>query len=236
MLTVGASTNTVFNPHDKPEEELPTIFGFVNGQAMMNWLDVVALSEDGICLGGHICSHECFGPGDIGCLPGVRTDRHEKQYQKYYPDGYRMEWVQSDQIEGHSKLQEAIQASKDLTDEEVRAKVIAAGLLEDDGKPKVEITTADDEGNEATVSLTGKPPESSTLKRTYVTFGQSHTHRVNNKTFDADCVAVIDAESYDAGRKKAEEYFGLQFCTTHTDQDWTPAKASFYPRGCIPVE
>lgn len=28
--------------------------------------------------------------------------------------------------------------------------------------------------------------------KTYVTFGQAHVHRINGKTFDADCVACIE--------------------------------------------
>jgi hypothetical protein len=39
------------------------------------------------------------------------------------------------------------------------------------------------------------------MGRHYVTFGWSHTHRANGKTFDCDCVAVIEAETFEEGRK-----------------------------------
>ena len=42
----------VFNPHDKPAEELPVIFGFNNGPSGP-WMDGVLMAEDGTRLGGH---------------------------------------------------------------------------------------------------------------------------------------------------------------------------------------
>lgn len=71
--------------------------------------------------------------------------------------------------------------------------------------------------------------------KTYVTFGQSHAHAINGKTFDRDCVAVIYAENAAKGRELAHEYFGLVFCTTYTDQDFDPDSMKYYPRGFINV-
>ena len=34
-----------------------------------------------------------------------------------------------------------------------------------------------------------------------VTFGQSHVHRINSKTFDRDCVGVIQCDNEEDGRK-----------------------------------
>jgi hypothetical protein len=46
----------------------------------------------------------------------------------------------------------------------------------------------------------------------------SHTHRANGKTFDCDCVAVIEAETFEEGReKKAFEAFGSVFATSYQD-------------------
>lgn len=97
----------VFNPHDKPVSELPAIYGFNNGGSR-DWWEAVALSADGKCLGGHCCSHEAYMPHDLGVLEGTREDRHTDQYQKHYPDGYRMVFVASDEIKDHAGLQEAI--------------------------------------------------------------------------------------------------------------------------------
>lgn len=82
----------VYNPHNKPIEELPIIYGFNNG-GNLNFLSAVAMAEDGTCLGGHICSDESYMPHDLGILEGSRPDRHEKAYRVHYPDGYRMDFI-----------------------------------------------------------------------------------------------------------------------------------------------
>ena len=81
----------VHNPHNKPLEELPVIYGFNNGGSR-GWLEAVLMSQDGTYLGGHTCSDEAYMPHDLGILEGSRPDRHE-DFKKYYPDGYRMEFV-----------------------------------------------------------------------------------------------------------------------------------------------
>lgn len=70
---------------------------------------------------------------------------------------------------------------------------------------------------------------------TYVTFGQDHTHRVNGKTFDCDCVAVIECSDARSGRERAFEYFGRKFFTTYFDDEFH-GEMDYYPRGFINVE
>jgi hypothetical protein len=101
----------VFNPYDKPLDELPIIFVFVNGHALGGPIGV-ALSENGHDLGSHACSSEGYVPGDLGARPGFRKDRHTNQYQTHYPDGYRMEYVPSQQIDEHKKLQAAFKEAE----------------------------------------------------------------------------------------------------------------------------
>lgn len=96
----------VYNPNDKPVEELPTIIGFNNG-GQMGWFEAVLIAEDGTILGGHVCSSEAYMPHDLGVLEGSREDRHE-EFKKHYPDGYRMEFVSHAQAkEGHQGLKDA---------------------------------------------------------------------------------------------------------------------------------
>lgn len=38
--------------------------------------------------------------------------------------------------------------------------------------------------------------------KTYVTFGQSHAHRIGNKILDKDCVAVLESETHKEGETK----------------------------------
>lgn len=71
--------------------------------------------------------------------------------------------------------------------------------------------------------------------RTYVTFGQLHTHSVNGKTFDKDCVAVINSSSPQEGRELAFLFFGAGFCMEYPEQYWGDSTIKFFPRGYIEV-
>jgi len=69
----------------------------------------------------------------------------------------------------------------------------------------------------------------------YVTFGQTHTHSVNGKTFDKDVVAEINCQDYEDGRKKAFEYFNGVFATTYTEDKITDDFLDYFPHGIIQV-
>lgn len=101
----------VFNPLARPLEELPVIYGFNNGGSP-GWFSAISLAEDGTVLGGHVCSHEGYMPYDLGILEGSRPDRHEDQYRKHYPDGYRMDFVPTEEIPSHECLQASIKAAQ----------------------------------------------------------------------------------------------------------------------------
>lgn len=110
----------VFNPKDRPVEDLPVIYGFNNGGSP-GWFSACLLAADGTPLGGHICSSEGYMPHDLGCIEGARQDRHEKQFQPHYPDGYRMEFVGYDAVREHAGLMSAIHAHQEknpITEEE----------------------------------------------------------------------------------------------------------------------
>jgi len=96
----------VFNPLGKPVAELPVIYGFNNG-GPHQFLSAVLLAEDGVELGGHCCSSEGYMPSDLGCLKGSRPDRHE-DFQKHYPDGYRMEFVSYCDLPSHARINAAM--------------------------------------------------------------------------------------------------------------------------------
>lgn len=104
------NATAVFNPHNKSADQLPVIYGFNNGGSP-GFYSGCLLAEDGTGLGGHICSHEGYMLGDLGILEGARPDRHE-DFRKHYPDGYRMEFVSYDRVDGHSKLQAAFRLNE----------------------------------------------------------------------------------------------------------------------------
>lgn len=70
---------------------------------------------------------------------------------------------------------------------------------------------------------------------TYITFGQSHIHKIDNKTFDKDCVAVIISDSANEGRKLAFEIFGTKFCFEYPEDKFDHSKMKYFPRGYIEV-
>ena len=96
-----------YNPKDKPLWELPVIYGFNNGGSP-GWYSAQLLAEDGTALGGHVCSHECYMPADLGILEGTRPDRHE-HFKAHYPDGYRMEFLPFEVAQNHEGLKKAFE-------------------------------------------------------------------------------------------------------------------------------
>lgn len=68
------------------------------------------------------------------------------------------------------------------------------------------------------------------MKR-YVTFGQNHIHRINGKTFDKDCVAVLYGT-----REDVFEIFEAKFCFEYTEEEFNFDSMKYYPRGLINVE
>jgi hypothetical protein len=98
----GGRPFKVHNPHNKPLEELPVIYGFNNGGSP-GWYHAVSLAADGTCLGLHICSHEDYMPADLGLIENSRLDR-EEAFAAHYPEGYRCEFVPCDEVTSHAGL------------------------------------------------------------------------------------------------------------------------------------
>ena len=96
----------VFNPKDKAFSDLPIIYGFNNGGSA-GWWSAQLIAEDGMGLGGHLCSAEGYMLHDLGILEGTRPDRHEN-FKEHYPDGYRMEFVGYNDVREHEGITAAI--------------------------------------------------------------------------------------------------------------------------------
>ncbi len=92
----------------------PTIYAFCNG-GEPGWLNMAALSEDGVFLAGHVCSSTVYGPHDMG----VTGDWKHEIYRKYYPDGFEVVWVEADD----PRLRAAYKRHKAHTKEEYAAKL-----------------------------------------------------------------------------------------------------------------
>ena len=73
------------------------------------------------------------------------------------------------------------------------------------------------------------------MSKTYVTFAQRHAHSVNGKTFDKDCVAVIECSSKNEGREKAFQYFESKFYSEYFEDEFNYNNLKYFPRGLIGV-
>lgn len=69
--------------------------------------------------------------------------------------------------------------------------------------------------------------------KTFITFGQAHTHHVNGRTFDCNCVAVIHHTEPEEGREIAFEVFGRKFCFEYPESIFDFDSMKFFPRGLI---
>jgi hypothetical protein len=108
--TWGGKGYAIYNPHQKPEYELPWIIGFNNG-GEPGWYHAQLIAEDGMGMGSHLCSHEGYMTHDLGILEGARSDRHE-HFRAHYPDGYRMDFAPYDD----PRIQAAIVLNKKLAE------------------------------------------------------------------------------------------------------------------------
>lgn len=112
LYSVEGKNYAIYNPKNKPINELPIIYGFNNGGSS-GWYSAVLLAEDGTGLGGHCCSHEGYMKNDLGILKGTRPDRH-KTFKKHYPNGYRMDFVSENNVKEHKGLDIAYKLNQKL--------------------------------------------------------------------------------------------------------------------------
>ncbi|MFW6221975.1 MAG: hypothetical protein ACOC3T_00030 [Bacteroidota bacterium] len=102
---IAGRKKAIYNPHNKPIEELPTIYGFNNGGNSFFQHGCI-IAEDGTAMGGHACSSEVYMLGDLGIMEGSRPDRHER-FREHYPNGYKMEFVSAKDVLSHKGLMAA---------------------------------------------------------------------------------------------------------------------------------
>jgi len=68
----------------------------------------------------------------------------------------------------------------------------------------------------------------------YISFGQSHVHRVNGKVLDKDSLAEIVCDTHEHGRAIAFELFGDKFFTSYGEEG-IKDRLQWFPRGIIRV-
>ena len=90
-------------PTEGKRVNLPKIFVFCNN-CSDEWHKFTALSEDGVFLAGHICSHHGYAPHDMGVQDGGWK---RDIYAKHFPQGFDV--VMVDNPREHAELLAAYQ-------------------------------------------------------------------------------------------------------------------------------
>lgn len=76
------------------------IYCFVNSGKGTDWQAVMAMAEDGKVVGNHISSSKGWAKHDIG----ITSDWKHDDYQKNYPEGYELIWLDNPETSEELKL------------------------------------------------------------------------------------------------------------------------------------
>jgi len=71
--------------------------------------------------------------------------------------------------------------------------------------------------------------------KTYITFGQIHTHSINGITLDKDSVAVLEHDKEESGHEIAMQLFDAKFHQAVSRETVTGEFLSYFPRGLIRI-
>ncbi len=70
------------------------------------------------------------------------------------------------------------------------------------------------------------------MPKFYFSFGQSHAHSVNGRTFDKDSLVEIEADNSGNARRTMFETFGGKWSMQYND----PPPMEHFPRGIIQLD
>lgn len=80
---------------------LPIIYVFCNSKGCTgrgDWHNGIAVAEDGTALAGHVSSNHEFIKADLGNHRLGYRGFVRNEYDKHYPDGYEVKWIEGDEI------------------------------------------------------------------------------------------------------------------------------------------
>ena len=99
-----------------------TIFVFCNSCAPQ-WHSAVAIAADGTGLTGHVCSGHAWFDHDMGFSSNWKHD----VYDKHYPEGWELEYVETTAIANHERLQKAFKLHRAMQEGEVELMLAGEG-------------------------------------------------------------------------------------------------------------
>jgi len=94
---------------------LGTGSGFVQGSLVGGDVMGYSVAEDGTGIASHLSSNKEFSKHDMG----LTSNQKHEYYQKAFPDGYELEWV--DDVENHAGLREALRLNNELYNKALHA-------------------------------------------------------------------------------------------------------------------
>lgn len=99
-----------------------TIYVFCNGCHAQDWHNATALSDEGLFLGGHVCSDHGFIPGDMGADGSKDWARKRDAYARAYPDGFEVVYVEGP-VKEHAGIMAAHAKHKAFDEAAYRARM-----------------------------------------------------------------------------------------------------------------
>lgn len=75
-----------------------------------------AVAEDGTGLVSHLSSSVGFSKHDMG----ITSNWHHDAYQKHYPDGYELKWIEEKNLDNHEGFQKAFKLNQGLKNNEIK--------------------------------------------------------------------------------------------------------------------
>lgn len=68
----------------------------------------------------------------------------------------------------------------------------------------------------------------------YVTFGQEHTHRINNQTYDCDSILLVQAENVIIARIQLNKMFLGKWSSIYNEHSFRENNLlKYFPRGIL---
>lgn len=80
-------------------ESVKKIFCFIQSGSGTDFINVMAICEDGHVLANHLSSSKLWAMHDIG----INSDWKHEKYKEHCPDGYEVVWLEADDIKEQMK-------------------------------------------------------------------------------------------------------------------------------------
>lgn len=109
----------VHNPHGKPVEELPIIYGAAVADLKDLGVGGKTITQEGMFLANWLSSNEEFLKSDLGIVEGGKASM-KVLFDRVYPDGYRTEYVSLKDHDTHPVIGPILKAVEAKVDADIK--------------------------------------------------------------------------------------------------------------------